>query len=59
MANISKRVKAWSDKVKPGKQYSVEQAVSLVKEFARYGGDVASLVPEPVLRRLTERLTSE
>ncbi|HEX2323158.1 MAG TPA: pantetheine-phosphate adenylyltransferase [Streptosporangiaceae bacterium] len=32
---------------------------SLVKEFARYGGDVASLVPEPVLRRLTERLTSE
>ncbi len=32
---------------------------SLVKEFARYGGDVAGLVPEPVLRRLTERLTSE
>src|SRR5262249_41149787 len=32
---------------------------SLVKEFARYGGDVASLVPEPVLRRLTERLGGE
>jgi pantetheine-phosphate adenylyltransferase len=32
---------------------------SLVKEFARYGGDVESLVPPPVLRRLTERLTSE
>jgi pantetheine-phosphate adenylyltransferase len=32
---------------------------SLVKEFARYGGDVASLVPEPVLRRLTERLAQE
>jgi len=31
---------------------------SLVKEFAAYGGDVASLVPEPVLRHLTERLTS-
>jgi pantetheine-phosphate adenylyltransferase len=31
---------------------------SLVKEFASYGGDVASLVPEPVLRRLTERLAS-
>jgi len=31
---------------------------SLVKEFANYGGDVASLVPEPVLRRLTERLTT-
>jgi pantetheine-phosphate adenylyltransferase len=29
---------------------------SLVKEFARFGGDVASLVPEPVLRRLNERL---
>src|SRR5262249_52170266 len=32
---------------------------SLVKEFATYGGDVTSLVPEPVLRRLNERLTSE
>jgi len=31
---------------------------SLVKEFASYGGDVASLVPEPVLRRLNERLAS-
>ena len=29
---------------------------SLVKEFASYGGDVASLVPDAVLRRLTERL---
>ena len=29
---------------------------SLVKEFASHGGDVASLVPEEVLRRLTERL---
>jgi pantetheine-phosphate adenylyltransferase len=28
---------------------------SLVKEFARYGGDVTSLVPEPVLDRLTVR----
>ena len=27
---------------------------SLVKEFARYGGDVGGLVPEPVLRRLAE-----
>jgi len=32
---------------------------SLVKEFASYGGDVASLVPEPVLRRLTERLARD
>jgi pantetheine-phosphate adenylyltransferase len=29
---------------------------SLVKEVATWGGDVAGLVPEPVLRRLTERL---
>jgi pantetheine-phosphate adenylyltransferase len=28
---------------------------SLVKEVATYGGDVAGLVPEPVLRRLRER----
>jgi pantetheine-phosphate adenylyltransferase len=30
---------------------------SLVKEVATYGGDVSGLVPEPVLRRLQERLT--
>ena len=29
---------------------------SLVKEVATWGGDVSGLVPEPVLRRLTERL---
>ncbi len=29
---------------------------SLVKEIAMYGGDVAELVPEAVVRRLTERL---
>jgi pantetheine-phosphate adenylyltransferase len=28
---------------------------SLVKEVARYGGDVSTLVPEPVARRLKER----
>jgi pantetheine-phosphate adenylyltransferase len=32
---------------------------SLVKEFARFGGDVTGLAPEPVLRRLTERLEPE
>jgi len=32
---------------------------SLVKEFARYGGDVAGLVPPPVLRMLTERLATD
>jgi len=32
---------------------------SLVKEFARFGGDVTGLAPEPVLKRLTERLVAE
>jgi pantetheine-phosphate adenylyltransferase len=31
---------------------------SLVKEVATYGGDVSKLVPEPVLRRLRQRLAS-
>jgi pantetheine-phosphate adenylyltransferase len=31
---------------------------SLVKEVAGYGGDVTGLVPEPVLARLHERLSS-
>ena len=30
---------------------------SLVKEVATWGGDVSGLVPEPVLRRLSARLT--
>jgi pantetheine-phosphate adenylyltransferase len=29
---------------------------SLVKEFAKYGGDVSGLAPEVVLDRLTTRL---
>ncbi len=31
---------------------------SLVKEFARYGGDVSGLVPESVQRRLADRLAT-
>ena len=34
-------------------------ASSLVKEVAAFGGDVSSLVPPHVLRRLTERLAAE
>jgi pantetheine-phosphate adenylyltransferase len=30
---------------------------SLVKEVASWGGDVSGLVPDPVLRRLRERLS--
>jgi pantetheine-phosphate adenylyltransferase len=32
---------------------------SLVKEFARFGGDVTGLAPDAVLRRLTERLVAQ
>ena len=32
---------------------------SLVKEIARYGGDVSGLVPDPVLSRLRARLAEE
>jgi pantetheine-phosphate adenylyltransferase len=32
---------------------------SLVKEIARYGGDVSGLVPDVVLDRLRERLAEE
>ncbi len=32
---------------------------SLVKEIARYGGDVGGLVPDPVLARLRARLAEE
>jgi pantetheine-phosphate adenylyltransferase len=32
---------------------------SLIKEIARYGGDVSGLVPEPVIGRLRARLAEE
>ena len=32
---IAKRMKAWKDKLPPGKQYPIEEALKLVKEFAR------------------------
>ncbi len=34
MAKLSKRVRAFKEKVEPGKQYPLEEAVSLLKEFA-------------------------
>lgn len=34
MATVSKRVKAWTGKIQPGKQYPIDQALSLVKQFA-------------------------
>ncbi|MGA2025119.1 MAG: 50S ribosomal protein L1 [Steroidobacteraceae bacterium] len=34
MAAVAKRVKAWKAKLTPGKQYPVDEALTLVKEFA-------------------------
>jgi len=34
MANLQKRVKAWATKIMPGKNYDIDQAFALVKEFA-------------------------
>src|SRR6188768_2616733 len=31
---IAKREKAWKDKIQPGKQYSIDDALKMVKEFA-------------------------
>jgi pantetheine-phosphate adenylyltransferase len=39
-------------------QYSFLSS-SLIKEVARYGGDVSGLVPEPVVSRLRRRLSDE
>jgi large subunit ribosomal protein L1 len=34
MGTVQKRVKAWATKIQPGKSYDIDQAFSLVKEFA-------------------------
>ena len=34
MAAVAKRIKAWSGKIQPGKQYTIDEAIGLVKEFA-------------------------
>lgn len=35
MATVTKRIKAWTGKIQPGKTYAIEQALSLVQEFAK------------------------
>src|SRR5678815_4218701 len=35
MPFVAKRVKAWTGKIQPGKQYPIDEALSLVKEFAK------------------------
>ena len=34
MPFVAKRIKAWKDKLPPGKQYPIDEALKLVKEFA-------------------------
>jgi large subunit ribosomal protein L1 len=35
MAAVAKRMKAWSGKILPGKQYPIDDAIALIKEFAQ------------------------
>ena len=35
MPFVAKRVKAWTGKLQPGKQYPIDEAIALVKEFAK------------------------
>src|SRR5688572_24583513 len=35
MATVAKRIKAWSGRIQPGKQYPIDDAIALVKEFAK------------------------
>ena len=35
MTFVAKRVKTWKDKIQPGKQYPIDEALKLVKEFAK------------------------
>jgi large subunit ribosomal protein L1 len=35
MPFVAKRAKAWTDKIKPGKQYTIDEALGLVQQFAK------------------------
>jgi large subunit ribosomal protein L1 len=35
MAAVAKRMKAWSGKIQPGRQYPIDDAIALIKEFAK------------------------
>ncbi len=35
MATVAKRIKAWSGRIQPGKQYTIDEALALVQEFAK------------------------
>ena len=34
MVAVAKRMKPWAEKIAPGKQYSIDEALGLVKQFA-------------------------
>ena len=57
---IAKRTKAWKDKITPGKHYPLEEALTLVKEFAPTAGSVTRnyrvVNTAADLRALVERL---
>jgi large subunit ribosomal protein L1 len=40
MAAVYKRQKPWADRVKPGQQYTIEEALAILKEFANAKFDV-------------------
>lgn len=35
MPFVAKRMKAWSEKIQPGKQYPIDEAIGIIKEFAK------------------------
>src|SRR5688572_6976996 len=35
MATVAKRIKAWQGRIQPGKQYAIDEAIAMVKEFAK------------------------
>jgi large subunit ribosomal protein L1 len=35
MPHVAKRVKAWKDKIVPGKTYAIDEAIALIKEFSK------------------------
>ena len=35
MAAVAKRVQAWADRVQPGKQYPIDEAIGIVQELAK------------------------
>ncbi len=56
MAVMNRRLTGVETLFMPGEPGLSEVSSSLIKEVARYGGDVAGLVPQRVLAALTQRL---